>query len=72
MDSAEQRMDPKHARELKVREGLARLLFDNAGLALATNLVNGALWVLAIWSSLDYALALGWYACLGMVTLLRW
>lgn len=72
MDSAEQRMNSKHAQELKVREELARLLFDNAGLALATNLVNGALWVLAIWTSLDHALALGWYACLGLVTLLRW
>jgi diguanylate cyclase (GGDEF)-like protein/PAS domain S-box-containing protein len=65
-------MDPKLAQELKVREGLARLLFDNAGLALVTNLVNGVLWVLAIWSSLGPAQALGWYACLGLVTLLRW
>ncbi|HYP68683.1 MAG TPA: EAL domain-containing protein [Thiobacillaceae bacterium] len=65
-------MDPKHTQEMKVREGLARQLFDNAGLALATNLVNGALWVLAIWSSLDHRLALAWYACLGLVTLLRW
>ena len=65
-------MDPKQAQELKVREALARLLFDNAGLALGTNLVNGALWVLAIWSFLDHTRALGWYGCLGVVTLLRW
>ncbi|MGA7950419.1 MAG: PAS domain S-box protein, partial [Thiobacillaceae bacterium] len=65
-------MDSKHAQELKVGEGLTRLLFDNAGLALVTNLVNGGLWVLAIWSFLGPAPALGWYVCLVLVTLLRW
>ena len=65
-------MDSKHAQELKVGEGLTRLLFDNAGLALVTNLVNGGLWVLAIWSFLGPTPALGWYVCLILVTLLRW
>jgi hypothetical protein len=65
-------MDPKHTQESKSREGLARLLFDNAGLALVTNLVNGVMWELVIWTSLGSSVVLGRYACLGLVTLQRW
>ena len=65
-------MDPKHAQVLKVRKGLAHLLFDNAGLALVINLVNGLMWELVIWSSLGSTVVFGRYACLGLVTLLRW
>jgi len=65
-------MDPKHAQESKVREVLARQLFDNAGLTLATNLVNGVMWELVIWSSLGSTVVLGRYASLGLATLLRW
>ena len=65
-------MNPTQAQELEVREGLARLLFNNAGVALVTNLVNGVMWELVIWTSLGSTLVLGRYACLGMAILLRW
>jgi hypothetical protein len=65
-------MDPKHTQALKVQEGLARLLSDNAGLALVTNLVNWLMWELVIWSSLGSTVVLSRYACLGLATLLRW
>ena len=65
-------MNPTQAQELKVREGLARLFFNNAGVALVTNLVNGVMWELVIWTSLGSTLVLGRYACLGLAILLRW
>jgi hypothetical protein len=65
-------MNPMHAQESKVRKGLAPLHFDNAGLALVTNLVNGAMWELAIWTSLGSTVVLGRYACLGLASLQRW
>jgi len=58
--------------EAKVQEGLARLLFDHAGNALGTNMLNGLLWSFAVWSSLDHQHILIWFACLAGITLLRY
>ena len=57
--------------EAKVQEGLARLLFDHAGTAQATNLLNGLLWAFAVWGSLKPQQILVWFACLAGITLLR-
>ena len=64
-------MNTDNAQGIKVREGLARLLFKSAGFALSTNLLNGFLWVLATWGSLSHSQALTWLAFLTVVTLLR-
>ncbi|NWG39856.1 MAG: diguanylate cyclase [Hydrogenophilaceae bacterium] len=62
---------PANMQDVKVQEGLARLLFDHAGTALGTNMLNGLLWSFAVWGSLDRQHILVWFACLAGITLLR-
>lgn len=62
---------PADMQEAQVQEGLARLLFAHAGTAQATNLLNGLLWVLAVWGSLEHQSILAWFGCLAGITALR-
>ncbi len=71
INPAEDSMNSGLAHETQVREGLARLLFENAKLALITNLVNGTVWVLAVWGEYGHTLPLIWFACLAGVAALR-
>lgn len=63
---------PANIQEAKVQEGLARLLFEHSRTALATNLLNGVLWSVAVWASLEPRKILIWFACLTGITLLRY
>lgn len=56
---------------IRVRAGLARLLYDNLGPALAANLINGVLLLVAAWQVLPRASLLSWFALLGLVVLGR-
>lgn len=63
---------PANTQEDKVQEGLARLLFDHAGTALGTNLLNGLLWGFAVWGWLNPKDILIWFAALAGITLFRY
>jgi diguanylate cyclase (GGDEF)-like protein/PAS domain S-box-containing protein len=63
---------PANVQEAKVQEGLARLLFDHAGTALGTNVLNGLLWGFAVWGWLNPSDILIWFAGLAGITLYRY